>query len=43
LRWIIWLAMTVVNIAVIAMFIYGLFKAREGKLLRYPYNLNLIK
>jgi uncharacterized Tic20 family protein len=43
LRWVIWLAMTLVNLAVLAVFIYGLLKAREGKLLRYPFNLRLIK
>lgn len=43
LLWLLWLISTVLNLGILAMFIYGLLKAREGKLVRYPFNLNLIK
>jgi len=43
LGWLLWLALTAVNLAIIAMFVYGLLLARQGKLLRYPFNLRLIK
>ena len=37
------LAMMVVGLAMLALMIYGGLKAREGKLLRYPFNFRLIK
>ena len=37
------LAMMVVSLGVLALVIYGGLKAREGRLLRYPVNVRLIK
>lgn len=38
-----WLLTTVIGLALLAFVIYGLILARQGKLLRYPFNLRLIK
>ncbi len=43
LWWLLLLAMYIINLGILGMFIYGLLKAREGKLLKYPFNLRLIK
>lgn len=37
------LALTLLSCAALALAVYGLILARQGKLLRYPYNLRLIK
>jgi uncharacterized protein len=37
------LLMAVVSLAVLGLLIYGGLKAREGRLLRYPFNFRLIK
>jgi uncharacterized protein len=37
------LLLTLVSFAAFGLAIYGLLLARQGKLLRYPYNLRLIK
>ncbi len=41
--WLFSIIMTLVSLAMLAIFIYGLIQARQGKLLRYPFNLRLIK
>lgn len=43
LLWLFSLLMSLVGLAMLALFIYGLLQARQGKLLRYPFNLRLIK
>jgi uncharacterized Tic20 family protein len=40
---IVMIALMVVSLAMLALMIYGGLKAREGKLLRYPFNFRLIK
>lgn len=35
--------LTILSLGILAIFIYGLLQARQGKLLRYPFNLRLIK
>ena len=37
------LAVTVLSLGVLAMVVYGMIKARTGRLLRYPVNFRLIK
>lgn len=37
------LALMLVSLAMLALLIFGGLKAREGKLLRYPFNFRLIK
>jgi uncharacterized Tic20 family protein len=37
------IAMMLVSLAMLALLIFGGLKAREGKLLRYPFNFRLIK
>jgi uncharacterized Tic20 family protein len=37
------LALSLVSLGVLGIAIYGLILARQGKLLRYPFNLRLIK
>jgi uncharacterized Tic20 family protein len=41
--WLVSLLMSLVGLALLAICIYGLILARQGKLLRYPFNLRLIK
>jgi uncharacterized Tic20 family protein len=43
LWWLLSLVWSLISLAILALFIYGLIKAREGKLLKYPFNLRLIK
>jgi|GEM_PF-1571808 len=43
LWWLLMIVLYAVNLGILAIFIYGLLKAREGKLLKYPFNLRLIK
>lgn len=37
------LALNLVSLAAFALFVYGFILARQGKLIRYPFNLRLIK